>query len=162
MEGNPGNRDEDDFHPRQDVSEPGLLQSRLTNKDERAAWNHLVTCMPSWWFTEADRHALVAYCQAYGRMRQARRILLKEAMVISRANGSKCVNPILTVLTEAENSIMKWRDELGISRAKRMAVLPDDPERIPNQLDSGDGHSDGDGPDEFGSLIKRPRLAHSA
>lgn len=159
LEGNPGNRNLQDYSPREDVSGSDLVTPRLTNADERQGYREVVEAMPKWWFTQADKHALIAYAQAYGRMRHARRVLTSESMVISRSNGSRCVNPILTVLQQAENDVMKWRDELGLSRAKRAVAMPQDPERIPTRQDEPQG---GGEVSEFGGLLSKPRLAHSA
>ena len=157
MEGNPGNRDPEDFSPREDLSTGGLFIPTSLRREEKDVWRYVLASMPSWYFRAADKHLLMTYCRVMCRLQRAERAMMRKPLISKRGNGAECLSPYMKVIEEAETKLVKLSDALGISRNKRFDVAPD---RIP--VDPESAPRAGEDPDDFGDLVQRPRLAHSA
>lgn len=159
LEGNPGNRpieeeDEIEFHNAGPLDVPQRLC-----KEGRQAFKELMDAFPDWYFDKKDRHLLIAYCEVVARMTKANRKLRQSQMIVTRGNGAQCINPLLTVIQQAELRLQALSDALGISREKRQGIATVDPERVVPAAGTAPA---GEEVSEFGDLIQMPTRGRTA
>lgn len=128
-------------------------------KEGRKAFHELIGAFPDWYFDHKDLHLIVAYCEVMARMTKANRKLRSSEMIVTRGNGSQCINPLLTVIQQAELRLQGLSDALGITREKRVGIATVDPERVvPEERTAPAGEE----ASEFGDLIQMPTTARTA
>ncbi len=150
LEGNPGNRPIQSVSVNDDLSSDGLRMPARLTEVERQVWQDTVCSMPSWWFRQADKYMLLLYCRAIARIEKSERALKNSDTILTRANGSKCLNPHLQVIQAGSSEVLKLSEMLGLTRARRgMSSMP------PNFLPPAPLNSDLDGeePEAFGDLL---------
>ena len=89
--------------------------------------------------TSLDGFALAAYCQAYGRWRQAEKLLAEisidnadeasKGLLTRAANGKLVPHPLTTVASRAMADTMRFAAELGLTPSSRSRVDPEPPPR---------------------------------
>ena len=72
---------------------------------------------------EADRSALAAYCQAYGRWVEAERKLAETPMLIKLPSGYIQQSPCLAIANKQLEIMHKFMAELGLSPVSRSRVV---------------------------------------
>lgn len=81
--------------------------------------------------TGADRAALGAYCQCYGRWRMAEQAIAKAAkekgaiaggMIIQTTNGNKIQSPLVGIANKAMADMMKYASEFGMTPSARTRI----------------------------------------
>ncbi len=84
--------------------------------------------------SHVDRAAFTAYCDAWGRYRQASEILdaLKErdpktqGLVVRTTGGNYIQNPVVGMLNKARSDMVKFATEFGFTPAARARISADD------------------------------------
>lgn len=74
--------------------------------------------------TEIDRAALAAYCQCYGRWREAEEELAKTGLTITTTNGNVIQNPIVGIANKSLEMMHKFLVEFGMTPSARTRVTP--------------------------------------
>ena len=105
---------------------PAHLSPEALKEWERVA-PELVACGI---VTRLDRGILAAYCQAYGRWRQAEEALHRFAkkdgatrgLIIKTTNGNAIQNPIVGSANKAMSDMMRYAAELGLTPSSRARV----------------------------------------
>jgi len=80
--------------------------------------------------TALDRAAFAAYCQAYGRWRQAEEALAlfaekdtaTKGITIKTTNGNVIQNPLVGVASKAMADMVRYGNELGLTPSSRARV----------------------------------------
>lgn len=153
LRGNPGKRELVDVPAEVDVSASGLNCPRRFTEMERQVWKDLMDAFPSWYFRKADLHTLILYCQSMADVQRCRLKMKNQSFVIQRANGSKCLNPLVSAMNEAQRNVVQLSHVLGISRDRRKGVLdPTLDDTVPIDPD-GTENPVGEDPDDIGNLI---------
>lgn len=148
LEGNPGKRKGSATVDPDDVSSTGLRMPQRLTVPEREVWQDTVASVPKWWFRQADKFLLMAYCRAVVRWDKAEVALQNKSPVTTRSNGSKCVDPQIQIVNAALKQVMDLAEVLRLTPAKRKEVGPGG-EPIPQ----GDRPDGGEQADEFGDLL---------
>ena len=133
LEGNPGNRKLTEPKEEVDISSGSLrIPTRLCT-DGKQAWHDLMDSFPDWYFTAADKHLLIMYCEHIARRNKLERGMRREAMVTKGENGRKWLNPKLNVIMDLDKLILQLSEKLGITREKRrgLARRPDEAPPVP-------------------------------
>lgn len=74
--------------------------------------------------TDIDRAALAAYCQCYGRWREAEEELAKTGLTITTTNGNVIQNPIVGIANKSLEMMHKFLVEFGMTPSARTRVTP--------------------------------------
>lgn len=74
--------------------------------------------------TVADRAALAAYCQAWGRWVEAEQQLAQHGTIVKSPNGFPIQNPYLAVANKALQQMHKLLVEFGLTPSARSRVKP--------------------------------------
>jgi P27 family predicted phage terminase small subunit len=80
--------------------------------------------------TDADRAALAAYCQAYGRWAQAERALarmaekdeLNKALMVKTTSGNAINNPLVGIANKSMADMVRYAAEFGMTPSARSRV----------------------------------------
>ena len=72
--------------------------------------------------TEADQSALVGYCEAYARMREAAKDIQKRGVAMKNGNGTPIRNPAAGVFNDAVGTMMRIACEFGMTPASRTKI----------------------------------------
>ena len=89
--------------------------------------------------TALDGAALAAYCQSYGRWRQAEKLLSEmvidnadeasKGLLTRAANGKLVPHPLAAIANKAMQDTMRYAAELGLTPISRSRVDPEPPPR---------------------------------
>lgn len=129
VSGNPGRRELNADEPRLDLSQPS--PPPFLSDDAKVEWGRLVGALfQAGLMTEADRGALAAYCQAYGRWAQAERSLaamadrdpINHGLMIKTSNGNAIQNPLVGIANKAYADVVKIAAEFGMTPSARSRV----------------------------------------
>lgn len=99
--------------------------------EARQEWDQMsLRLLAAGLLTAIDKAVLVGYCQAYGRWRQAERVLAEMAkrdqltlgLMIKTTNGNAIPNPMLGTANKAMSDMIRYGLELGMSPAARSRV----------------------------------------
>ncbi len=71
----------------------------------------------------ADRAAMAAYCQAYGRWRAAEELVQKSGLLIKTTNGNVIQNPAVGIANKAFAAMVKVSKEFGMTPAARSRLV---------------------------------------
>ncbi|MEL6599949.1 MAG: phage terminase small subunit P27 family [Pseudomonadota bacterium] len=93
--------------------------------------------------SEIDRAALAGYCQAYGRWVEAERELAKTPTLLRTPSGYVQPSPWLAIANKANEQMLKWMAEIGLTPSSRSRVST----RMP-----GAGQGAGGEPNPFAEL----------
>lgn len=129
IEGNPGKRGINLNEPKAEpvrMAPPQMLCDDATEEWERISeqlYNMGV-------LTSADRSALAAYCQCYGRWVKAERAIAKMAeqdtvtrgLMIKTSNGNAIQNPLVGVSNRAMADMVRYAAEFGMTPSARTRI----------------------------------------
>lgn len=94
------------------------------NEDGKALWRSLgKRLLDAGLFTDADQVALELLCVAYGRMKEANRMVARTGTVHMSSNGNYYQNPYLSVANRSWEQVKKMLAEFGLTPAERTRVL---------------------------------------
>lgn len=120
LTGNPGRRPLNDAEPTMPVAEPPMPKGMTT--PARREWKRIVPLLMTLGvLTFADSAALESYCESYAEMQQARKLIQKEGLVISTAQGQK-PHPAVTIRDKAEKRMKSFLIEFGLTPASRSRI----------------------------------------
>lgn len=138
--GNPGKRRLNPAEPRPASAAAPMPPAELS-EEARTEWRRVARLLHRLGLlTGADRAALAAYCQAYGRWRQAERALaemarrdpLTGALMIKTAAGNAIQNPLVGIANKAMSDMVRYAAEFGMTPSARSRIAaepkPDDSE----------------------------------
>jgi P27 family predicted phage terminase small subunit len=79
-----------------------------------------------------DYAALLGYCQALGRWREAEREIQRQGLLVKSPNGFPVQNPYLSVANRAMKQVKEFASEFGLtpSSRTRIAISPPDDEAL--------------------------------
>ena len=126
IEGNPGKRPINGHEPKPPASKP-TCPAHLS-PTAKAEWKRLAEALHRiGLLTQADRTALAAYCQAYGKWVEAEKKLAETPTLLKMPSGYIQVSPWVTISNKQMELMAKYMVELGLtpSSRSRMAGLPD-------------------------------------
>ena len=126
IEGNPGKRPINGHEPKPPGSRP-TCPSHLS-PTAKAEWKRLAGELHRiGLLTQADRTALAAYCQAYGKWVEAEKKLAGTPTLLKMPSGYIQVSPWVTISNKQMELMAKYMVELGLtpSSRSRMAGLPE-------------------------------------
>ena len=72
---------------------------------------------------KVDVHALEQLCIAYDRVEMASRELGESGFVCVSEKGGQYLNPMFSVLSQAEKQVDIWMQRLGLSRKQRVDLV---------------------------------------
>lgn len=164
LEGNPGQRKLQETPEEVDLSTGSLrIPTRLCT-DGKQAWRDLMEAFPDWYFTAADKHLLVMYCEHIARRNKLERGMKREAMVKEGTNGRTWLNPKINAIMDLDKLIIQLSEKLGLTRDRRKGVARRPGEAPPAsrpQTPDLDYEQDGDVPvDDVGDLLAPATNVH--
>ena len=129
LHGNPGRRplNAGEPHPEPAIpSPPEFLSDDAKREWERVSKQLFRLGLLS----QLDRTSLAAYCQAYGRWKQAeaalaelaRRDQLSHGLMIKTSNGNLVQNPLVGTANKAMSEMMRYAVEFGMTPSARSRV----------------------------------------
>ena len=145
IEGNPGKRPLRGNEPQPPRSQP-TCPAHLS-PTAKAEWKRLAQSLNKiGLLTQADRAALAAYCQSYGRWVEAERKLAETPTLLKTPAGYVQASPWLTISSKQLELMAKFMAELGLTPSSRS--------RLAIQIPTGPkpweyGHDDDDPAAEF-------------
>lgn len=120
LQGNPGRRDRQDEV--EASPEPPECPDWL-NDEARAEWERVIPQLAeSRLLARIDRAALVCYCQAWAKLREAHEIIDREGSTFSTDKGYVVKHPAVTMANEAADQIRKFACEFGLTPLSRSRV----------------------------------------
>lgn len=145
LEGNPGQRKLEETPQVEDVSTGSLrIPTRLCVEGKKV-WHELMDSFPDWYFTGADKHLLVMYCEHVARRNKLEKQMRNAPMTVKRGNGSECLNPKVRAIMDIDPLVLKLAEKLGITRDRRRGIsrnpteAPVASDRRTQDLDSDQG-----------------------
>ena len=126
IEGNPGKRPINGHEPKPSAARP-TCPSHLS-PTAKAEWKRLAGELHRiGLLTQADRTALAAYCQAYGKWVEAEKRLADTPTLLKMPSGYIQLSPWVTISNKQMELMAKYMVELGLtpSSRSRMAGLPE-------------------------------------
>lgn len=133
--GNPGKRPLNKAEPKPAT---GLPQPPAELSDDaRNEWRRVATRLHALGLlTGVDRAALAAYCQAFGRWRQAERALAEMAkldpvtgaLMIRTKEGNAIQNPLVGVANKAMADMVRYAAEFGMTPSARSRIHAGEPD----------------------------------
>lgn len=132
VKGNPGRRPIPE-EPQLDADgEEAPLPPAFLSKEAVEEWNRIVGRLHSTGLmSHADVAALSAYCQAFGRWRQAEEAYKVfseqddtpgDSLIIKAASGNTVKNPLVAIANEAMADCIRYATEFGMTPSARMRV----------------------------------------
>jgi P27 family predicted phage terminase small subunit len=127
--GNPGKRPLNAAEPKPKTGIPAP-PAELSG-DAKAEWRRVAHHLHALGIlTTADRAALAAYCQAYGRWRQAERALAEMAkldpvtgaLMIRTKDGNAIQNPLVGTANKAMADMVRYAAEFGMTPSARTRI----------------------------------------
>lgn len=123
LQGNPGKRPLPENEPVAPVGErtPGV--PRHLKGDARRAWRKVAPVLHNMRvLTDADLHALEAYCVAYARWRKAEDELALGNYVIKTDKGNLVQSPWVGIANKAMDQMRRFMVEFGMTPSSRARV----------------------------------------
>ena len=128
VRGNPGKRplNKSEPQPQPRLSMPAAPQH--LSKDALKEWRRVCReLLPLGLFSNLDKSALAAYCQAYGRWVQAERALSEvesetDGLVIETQSGNTIQNPLVGIANKAMTDMVRYSAEFGMTPSARTRV----------------------------------------
>jgi len=127
--GNPGKRAIPKKEAKIALAEP--TPPPFLSDDAKVEWGRVCSMLyRAGLMTDADRAALAAYCQAYGRWAQAERALarmaakdeLNSALMVKTTSGNAINNPLVGIANKAMADMMRYAAEFGMTPSARSRV----------------------------------------
>jgi P27 family predicted phage terminase small subunit len=80
--------------------------------------------------SQLDRSTLAAYCQCYGRWKEAEEQLKTTGFLIRTTNGNVVQNPLLGIANRALDLMNKYATMFGLSPSERSRIRVDDQGKV--------------------------------
>ena len=126
QEGNPGRRPLNDREPKAGNGPPRMPQH--LDDAARLEWRRLVRILTKMRvLTEADGIALSTLCQAYSTLGKAQAQLSNTGIIFKTPNGFLQQNPLLKVLNQQAEIIIRHVREFGLTPASRSRLTAEEP-----------------------------------
>ncbi len=129
IDGNPGKRPirgEEPQPPKGQPSCPAHLSPTA-----KAEWKRLARSLTGiGLLTQADRAALAAYCQSYGRWVEAERELVETPVLLKTPAGYVQPSPWLAISSKQLELMAKFMAELGLTPSSRSRLAVQFPSRV--------------------------------
>lgn len=153
LRGNPSKRKPPQIDEPVDLAAEAVGDPDALTKDERKIWDDVVSSMPGWWFTSADKPVLKEYCRVLNLIERSYRALRRQSLVMKRGNGSLCANPHVLLLQAHRDQMLKLQAALHLDRKQRrgLARSPDENPATPDFPEVGAVPTS-----EFGDLLAAP------
>ena len=141
LAGNPGKRSTDsqapDAAPITNLKPPSFLRS-----EAKKEWRRVVMELARLnLISDLDVMALAAYCNSYATWMDAIKKIKETGMLVRSPNGYAMPSPYVKIERDAQEQMMKWLREFGMTPSSRVRV-------------GGDGGADEED-DPFAALAKR-------
>lgn len=122
LEGNPGKRKLNVYEPRPSRKIPPCPS--FINEEGKKEWRRLAKPLVALGvLTEADTSVFAAYCQAYGRWKQAEEKLANSELVYATPSGYPMQNPYLNIATHNMTLLQKFASEFGLTPSARSKII---------------------------------------
>lgn len=132
LEGNPGRRPLNDREPQPGSGPPRM--PRHLDEDARREWRRLVRILSRMRvLTEADGIGLATLCQAYSTLAKAQIQIAKTGILFKTPNGYYQQNPLLRVVNQQAEIVIKHLREFGLTPASRSRLTAEEP--VPDDAD---------------------------
>jgi P27 family predicted phage terminase small subunit len=115
LEGNPGRRPIGKAIERiADLEPPAFITGQALEE-----WNRAVAAMPPGFFSAADAPTMAVYCLAWVMHRRALATVATEGQTAISSMGQKVPHPMLAVVRQQVDTILRAGDRLGMSPVAR-------------------------------------------
>ena len=122
LEGNPGKRKLNAYEPRPTKKAPPC--PTWLDKEARREWRRLAKSLEAMGvLTEADAAVFAAYCQAYGRWKQAESKITDGNLVFLTPSGYPQQNPYLSIAQQNMKLMHSFASEFGLTPASRSRII---------------------------------------
>lgn len=132
--GNPGrrklNEDQPQFPAITNIAAPEWIEGHAREMWERVAPD---LCRQGV-LSMGDLHNLEAFCDAYGRWREARQILKEEGMTVASMDGSPKKSPYVTIVNECLRNMATFGAMLGLDPGSRQRLTGNTKQRQTNHF----------------------------
>lgn len=86
-------------------------------------WNRITPqLLAAGLLTQLDLAAVLAYCQVFGRWRDAEQHVKRQGSIVKSPSGYPMMNPHLSVANKALNQLRQLAGELGLSPSSRTRI----------------------------------------
>ena len=123
LQGNPGKRALPARRPRSQVRRRAPSPPEWLSEDARGEWHRVAKVLISTRvLTETDLMALAAYCDAYARWREARKLLEDQGLTVDTMMGGTKVHPAWTIANQSMSQMRAFMAEFGMTPSSRSRV----------------------------------------
>ena len=120
LAGNPGKRPLNASEPRPPVPDAVPYAPRHLNCEGKKEWRRVTgMLMDVGLYTEFDRAALAAYCQAWGRWVVAERMCAEQGEILISPKGNHYQNPLRWEANKAVDLMRRMMTEFGMTPSSR-------------------------------------------
>lgn len=128
LQGNPGKRAVPSQRPPPERRRRAPSPPEWLSDDARGEWHRVARVLISTRvLTETDLTALAAYCDAYGRWREARKLLEDQGLTVETMMGGTKVHPAWTIANQSMSQMRAFMAEFGMTPSSRSRVHVDAP-----------------------------------
>lgn len=121
IKGNPGKRPIPENEPQPEAVAPEPPDHLST--EAREEWDRLAPALAGLGLLTAhDMATFGAYCQAYGRWRQAEKAMKGLEPVVKTGNGSLMQHPMVGIANRAAADVVKYAAEFGLTPSARARI----------------------------------------
>ena len=125
LEGNPGRRDLNTEEPQPTGR---AVKPEFITGEAAKEWDRALAAMPLNFYSSADVPTLATYCTAWVLYRHGLAQVAREGMVAKGSMGQQVPHPLLGVISQQAQIILRAGDRLGMSPASRARLaVGDDP-----------------------------------
>ena len=122
LEGNPGKRKLNDREPKPVKRAPPC--PKWLEAEARQEWKRLAKALEAMGvLSEVDMAVFAAYCQAYGRWKQAESKITDGNLVFLTPSGYPQQNPYLSIAQQNMRLMHRFATEFGLTPAARSRIL---------------------------------------
>ena len=130
ISGNRGKRPINKAEPRPEARIPEPPEE--LSAEARQEWERITPLLlAAGMITVIDRAALAAYCQGFGRWRQAERLLAAGELMIKTPKGGFVMNPLVRIANKAMGDTARFAAEFGMTPSGRRRVKVNDMQADP-------------------------------
>lgn len=120
LRGNPGKRKKNKAEPKPQSGAPAC--PAWLDDEAQAEWQRIVPELEQLEvLTKVDRAALVNYCMAWSRLRQAQTVLVDEGLTFETDNGPR-KRPEVGIVEKAQSLLKSSLEQFGLSPASRSRI----------------------------------------
>ena len=111
---------------------------RWLSKYARSEWRYITPKLDAvGLLTKIDRGELAAYCEAFGKFREATEALQREGneMVVQTHNGNYVQSPWVSIQNKAAEAMHKYAQQFGMTPSSRTRINVEKPEEDESLVD---------------------------